>query len=265
MYICYNLYDIGGIMVVKYCNVNGKKISYYDEGAGIPVLLLHGWGQNKDSFAPSFSIISKEFRFISIDLPGHGQSDEPQSTFDLDEYIDVLAQFLKHIDMDNPIVIAHSFGARIALKMAANEMLTNKLILTGAAGLKPKRSLIYYLKVYNYKFMKLLVKTPFYHQYETALYKMSGSSDYANASDVMKRVLVSAVNEDLKPLISKVNNQVLLFWGEKDEATPLSDGRYLDQKLPSSKLIITPGTHYSFIEYNEQFNEEVMKFIKEDK
>ncbi len=245
----------------KKCEINNKILSFIEVGNGKPIVFIHGWGRSADDFLPLIEAIDGDYRKIAIDLPGHGSSDEPTGDLSLDGLIVTLKEFFAKENIVDPILVCHSFGARIAIKLAAAGDVSNRLIFTGGAGIEQK-PLSFKLKVLHYKFMKLLVNTPFYGQYKEDLFANSGSADYKNASPVMKRVMSLAVSEDLTKLLPKINNQTLLFWGENDDATPLWHGELMSEKIKHSTFISKPNlTHYAFLEASEEFNQLVKQFI----
>lgn len=245
----------------KKCEIDNKVLSYIEVGSGKPIVFLHGWGRSADDFMPLIDSLGEDYRMIAIDLPGHGLSSEPTGDLSLDGLVITINEFFKRLNIDDPILICHSFGARIAIKLAASKQVSNRLIFTGGAGIE-KKSLMFKLKVIHYKFMKLLVKTPFYSQYQADLLANSGSADYKNASPVMKRVMSLAVSEDLSKLLSEIDNQTLLYWGELDAATPLWHGQLMNEQISNSTFISKPNlTHYAFLEASEDFNQVVKEFI----
>lgn len=245
----------------KKCKVNNKIISFQEVGNGQPIVFLHGWGRSSDDFNSLVDSIEGNYRMIAVDLPGHGFSDEPEGDLSLDGITKTIVEFFEIENIKNPILVCHSFGARIAIKLASQGIVQNSLVFTGGAGIE-KKSTSFKLKVLHYKFMKFLVKTPFYSQYRDDLFANSGSEDYKNASETMKKVMSLAVNEDLSHLLSKIENKTLLYWGEADDATPLWHGELMNQKIEDSILITKPNlTHFAFLEASEDFNQVVNKFI----
>ena len=76
-----------------------------------------------------------------------------------------------------------------------------------------------------------------------------GSADYRNASPMMRQCMVMAVNEDLTDLLPKIKQDTLLIWGDKDTATPISDAKLMEEKIPGSGLAVLKGCgHFSFLE-----------------
>lgn len=82
------------------------------------------------------------------------------------------------------------------------------MVLTGAAGVMAKHDLEWYLRVYSYKAGKILLK-PF-KGLSAKLRQNAGSSDYKNASEIMKQILVKTVNFDISPYLKDIKPETLL-------------------------------------------------------
>lgn len=245
----------------KNCKIDGINISYIEEGSGKPIVMLHGWGRDASDFTTLIDFLPNSYRKIAVDLPGHGQSDEPIGDLSLDGINQVILNMFSALGIEDPILICHSYGARLAIKLAYNKEITNKIVITGGAGIEIK-DMNYKIKVAHYKFMKFLASTIFYKQYKRDLIAGSGSVDYRNASDTMKGVMSKAVTEDLSDLLSYIDNQVLLYWGEADEATPLWHGEMMHRAMKNSYFVSYPNlTHFAFLENYADFNSYVNKFI----
>jgi len=234
----------------------GLNINYTRLGKGYPLVLLHGWGVDSEIMLPVAKGLMQSFTVYSLDFPGFGGSDEPKDVWGTAEYAAMTKAWLRTLSLDEPIVVAHSFGGRIALRLAA-EGLLHKLIITGGAGLRPKRTAKYYVKVYSYKFCKHLLALPFFKNCrEEILAKRraaAGSDDYRRASGIMRQIFVRVVNEDLGFLLSQISCPTLLFWGECDTATPLKDGQRMEKAIPDAGLVTVYGSHYAFLEKLDYF------------
>ncbi|MBE7059487.1 MAG: alpha/beta hydrolase [Ruminococcaceae bacterium] len=250
-------------------NINGMNVHYEVSGSGKDAIILHGWGTNLEVMRPAAKCFDEKMKVYNIDLPGFGGSDEPcADDWDIYSYADFIAEFVKKLGIERPVILAHSFGGRIALILAGKKLIrVNKLILTGCAGIKPKRGIDYYAKVYTYKlskkaagFLKLFSK-----DFEEKMKKKYGSADYASASDKMRAVMVRAVNEDLTYLLPEIDVPTLLVWGENDDATPLSDGKTMERLIPDAGLIVMPESgHYAFLQNIGWFSNIVRNFCGKD-
>lgn len=251
-----------------FINLKGTRFCYTEEGSGYPVILMHGWGCNHTTLASIEQTLLPYFKVYNVDFPGFGESTEPDQVWGVEDYTQLIEQFVKSQKIDNPILLGHSFGGRVAILYGSRNK-AKKIILTDAAGIKPKRSLKYYYKVYSYKAMKKIIKL-FYgsNRGEELLNKIrakKGSSDYSNSTPKMRAILSKVVNEDLKASLPSIGCPTLLIWGENDTATPLRDAKLMEKLIPDAGLVSFPGVgHYSFLENAFQYQAVLKSFLKDE-
>lgn len=241
-------------------------LAWYKTGDGKPVLTLHGWGTSSKVMMPMAKQIQNIRSCYLLDFPGFGHSPEPKTAWRVDDYANIVEEFVSEIIQEPQFdMIVHSFGARVALKLLTRpeiESRIDKVVFTGAAGLKPKRNVSYYLKKYTAKILKL----PFYllpqnrreaaleKLRETALWKRLGSSDYQQLSGVMRQTFVACVNEHLDHLLPKIRKEVLLIWGKNDTATPLEQGTRMENLFEKGSLVVIDDAgHYAFLDKPKHF------------
>ena len=140
--------------------INGINVSYDDEGEGKCVLLLHGWGANKESLSPIFNTVKKSFRAVAPDMPGCGKTGEPEKPWCAADYAEFIRAFIEKTKIRPFAAIGHSNGGRVLIKMSEGAFCPEKLILVDSAGLKPHRGASYYIKVYTYKLGKKILSLP---------------------------------------------------------------------------------------------------------
>lgn len=251
----------------KSLTIDGVKVSYRHGGSGDPIILMHGWGCDSNALKLFERVGLENNTVYNIDLPGFGKSEEPLTPWGIEEYTRMLETFCKKLGIDNPVVLGHSFGGRIAILFASRNKV-KKLILVDAAGVKPRRKFKYYLQVYSYKFCKLFFPILFWYDKEKAKNKIEemrsrrGSYDYRNSSPMMRRVMVKVVNADLRSCMKNIQAPTLLLWGENDTATPLRDARIMLKRIPDSGLISFPGAgHFSFVDNPFQSAAAVRRFL----
>ena len=85
-------------------------------GGGKDVLLLHGYLSSKESFYYQTKFLSGSFKVTVPDMPGFGASSPLDKAYSVGDYCRWLDGFIKYCKLDRPHIIAHSFGARVALK-----------------------------------------------------------------------------------------------------------------------------------------------------
>ena len=252
----------------KTINIRGTQLFYTVEGEGMPVILMHGWGCNHSTLESIEAQLTPGFKVYNVDFPGFGGSNEPSAVWGVEEYTSLIEEFARQEHIESPILLGHSFGGRVGILFASRNKV-HKLILVDAAGVKPRRSLRYYYKVYSYKAIKhALLFFLGKKRGETALnsYRAKvGSSDYSNASPMMRAILSKVVNEDLKSVMPKIACPTLLIWGANDTATPLADAKIMEKLIPDAGLVSFDGVgHYSFLENPYQFAAVLKSFLSKD-
>lgn len=251
----------------KNIKINGLNFHYTIEGSGSPVILMHGWGCNLTTLASVEKVAVENHTVYNVDFPGFGQSQEPSEVWGVEKYTQLIEELVKVENIENPILLGHSFGGRVGILYSSRNQV-KKLILVDAAGVKPRRSLKYYLKVYSFKISKRLM--PLIYGKEGAQKRIEearakrGSSDYNNATPMMRAILSKVVNEDLKYCMPQIKAPTLLIWGENDTATPLRDAQTMEKLIPDAGLVSFPGCgHYSFLDNPIQFAAVLRSFLKE--
>ena len=183
----------------KFFTYDGCRIHYEDCGEGHPILLLHGWGCNTTTFNAIRPFLEARFRVLTFDFAGFGQSEEPREVWGVEEYTRSVEAIAQHEGVESPILIGHSFGGRVSIVYASRNKV-QKVMLVDAAGVKPKRSLNYYRKVYTFKLIKkllpLLVGKVRAAEIIERRRAKAGSSDYTQATPMMRAKLSKVVNEE---------------------------------------------------------------------
>ena len=222
--------------------INDVDVNYIQYGEGKDILLLHGWGQNIQMMQPIGDRFSDKFRITILDFPGFGLSGEPDVVWNISDYSVMLEQFVKKTGIKKPIIIAHSFGGRVAIRYSAHNPI-EKLVLFGSACIKVKENLSL-----TVKFLKTLKKLPGMNEFGEKMKKYIGSRDYKAASPVMRKILVEVVNEDLSKYAREIEEPTLLIWGEHDMEAPVKEAKELEKIMIDAALIVLPGTHYAYLE-----------------
>lgn len=172
----------------------------------------------------------------------------------LNDYVESILSIVEHYKMSDIILVGHSFGGRVAIKFASkHSYLLEKMVLVDSAGIKPKRKLNYYLKIFRHKLLNCF-----------NIAHTAGSSDYRKLNQVSKQTFKNIINEDLTNLTKKITLPVLIFWGGKDKETPIYMARKLYKNLADSTLIVFKNVgHYSYIERPNEFYMLLKSYLSE--
>lgn len=228
-------------MLKKIKNID---INYIDYGEGKDtVVLLHGWGQNIEMMKPIGDRLSNNFHIIIVDLPGFGLSEEPKEVFTVYDYVEIIHELLKSLKITNPIMVGHSFGGKISL-VYASKYKTKKLVTFGSPFKKEITKLSLKTKV-----LKKLKQVPGINKLEDFAKKHIGSTDYKNASKMMRDILVDTVNLDVSSDVKKIKCPTLLIWGTNDEAVSIESAKELETLISDCGLVEYEGcSHYAYLE-----------------
>ena len=237
------------------------KINYQIFGEGKPLLLLHGWMACIEAMAPIYQFFSKTRKVVVLDFPGQGgKSDTLTEVWGVPEYAEMVHKFMQELQIEGADVIGHSFGGRVIIYLSSKyENLFDKIILTDAAGIKPKRNLKNRFKVFSFKFSKCLLKMftskEKFEEKVDKLRKKYSSSDYSKLdSNIMRETFKNVINLDLTNNLEKITRPTLLIWGEEDKDTPLYMAKIMEKKIKDCGLVILKGAgHFSYLDNSAQY------------
>ena len=229
-------------------------ISVTTLGTGQDVLMLHGYLSCKESFFYNATALAAGYRVTAPDFPGFGGSSPINSAWSVGDYAEWTARFIAEANLVKPHIVAHSFGARVAIKLAARRpQLVSKLIITGGAGLVKPKSRAYRRKVALYRAVKKFA--PAFAE------SHFGSEEYRALSPVMKESYKKIVNEDLRAYAARVAAPALLIYGRDDKVTPAREEGETFAALMGARLVIIDGGHFCFSQNAETFNKLALGFF----
>jgi pimeloyl-ACP methyl ester carboxylesterase len=217
------------------------------------IVFLHGWGADLNSFL-WLKDFYDDYSLIFVDFAGFGKSNEPSVPFSVSDYAKELKCLLSQFEIDKLVLVGHSFGGRVAIKFGflyQNEYNEFRLCLVDSAGIKPRRNLMYYIRVARFKHAK---KRALKNKRIAAKLSGFGSADYKGLSPVLKQTFVKVVSEDLSTDAKFLKCQTLIIWGENDKETKLFMAKKLHKLIVGSKLYVLKGAgHFSFLDEKHEF------------
>ena len=210
-------------------------------------MFFHGYLASKESFAAQVEYFSQFCRVTAFDFLGFGQSASLKEPFSVSDYAEWTKEVLTLLGVERPHVIAHSFGVRVAVKMAKEGgQVFDKLLFTGPAGIIINRGLSYQIKVKTYRTVKKI--------FPRFAERHFGSAEYKTLSPVMKESYKKIVNEDLRGDAERVLNETLIVQGTLDQTTTLKEAEIYLSKLRRGRIKKIEGGHFAFAEHPLAFN-----------
>ena len=254
--------------------ISGVDIHYELYGQGEKrVVLLHGWGCSGDLMKSVGQALAGDMTVLAVDFPAHGVSSQPPEPWGVPEFAACLKALLTRLNFLPCSVIAHSFGGRVTIELAsADAKMFDRIILTGAAGIRKQADDKSTKKTSAYKRLKALVEAArkcrifgsLPDKWQEALIQRYGSKDYAALSPEMRKTFVKVVNYDQSEKLAQIRNSTLLVWGDKDTETPLWMGQQMEKEIPDSALVVlNGGSHFAYLEQGARFNAIAHSFLVE--
>ncbi|WP_304863876.1 alpha/beta fold hydrolase [Faecalibaculum rodentium] len=216
----------------------GFQLAYEEAGSGIPLILLHGNGEDRSYFRHQIKDLQTLRHVYALDTRGHGQSQRGTAPFNLNRFVRDLEEFMDQNGIEQADLLGFSDGANIALTFALKHPdRVTKLILAGG-NLNPEGM--------NPKDLQEI------------------QEEYETVTGFQKELLSLMVNEPhIQPdELKKLTMPVLVTAGSEDVILE-EHTRLMAEATPDSRLVILPGSHWNAAESPEVFNRMVRSFLEE--
>ena len=220
---------------------------YIEKGHGIPIILLHGNGENSGYFQGQIDAFSRDYHVYAIDTRGHGKTPRGDRPFTIRQFADDLLGFMDDHHIEKTHLLGFSDGGNIAMIFAMQHPdRVDRLILNGA-NLNPDG-------------VKRSTQIPIEIGYRIAS-RFSGKSDSARLNAEMLGLMINDPNvkpEELKTIRAKT----LVIAGSNDmirkEHTEL-----IAASIPAAELVFIKGNHFIANKHPEEFNRVVLDFLQD--
>lgn len=231
---------------------------------GIPnppvVFVLHGWGASIDAVGSILAGLKDTAELVAFDLPGFGESDMVPAAWTNADYARLVLRLADALGIERFALIGHSRGAAISIVLGSepsSRSRIERMVLTGAAGIKPRRRASYYGKVGMAKVGRAVgaVGGAPGKRVQQRIRARAASADWLAAPEALRGTLRNVLAEDLSPRLPQVAVPTLLIWGPADEDTPLWMGERMEREIPGAGLVVLrAGAHFAYAERAGEFN-----------
>jgi pimeloyl-ACP methyl ester carboxylesterase len=255
--------------------INGMTLAFNDRGTGFPIVFLHAFPLNRTMWAKQEDALSSQFRVITIDLRGHGESDAPLWHYSLDQAADDVHGLLDYLSIRQAVFVGLSMGGYILFafhRKFADRVKGMVLADTRAqADTDEGKQVRFEMAQIAYKqgaraiadmmIPKLLSPATIQTRPELVQHvrtMIEGNQVSGIAGDLM----AMAERPDSIPLLRRITCPAQIIVGELDLPTPPSDATLMAHRIPNAHLAIIPGAaHLSNLERPDLFNETVRSFV----
>lgn len=222
------------------------ELHYEEQGAGEPLILLHGNGGDCSYFSGQMGAFAKRFRTIALDTRGHGASPRGEKPFTISQFADDLADFMDERGIARAHLLGFSDGGNIALVFALRHPdRVGRLVLNGANlffdGLTPA------------------VRCDILDTYERARAAEDRNPAAKRLAD-LQRLMIDEPNIDPAQLAA-LDMPALVIVGD-DDMIEQEHSRLIADALPQSRMVVLSGSHFVAEEDPAAFNGAALAFLE---
>lgn len=265
-----------------YENRRGERLWYEDEGAGCPVVLVHGWCMSSAVWKYQFDGLVSSVRLITPDLRGHGRSRGIAGNLNFNGFAEDLIDLLELFDLSKVILVGWSMGAQIALQSYAelSGKLAGMVLVSATPRFTASDDFPYALPDSEARGMHLKVQRNTQRAlagFYTRLFAEGELESHTSASEIRHLLstiaspdtadvldaLDALVRTDMRPLLATITIPTLIVNGTLDRICLPQASRYLKEHIPTGEQVVFPGCgHAPFLTYSDQFNAELIRFAR---
>ncbi|EGK85892.1 alpha/beta hydrolase [Microcoleus vaginatus PCC 9802] len=238
-----------------FVNSTTQTAAYLDIGCGRPLLMLHGFFGEKTCWLPLIELLQSQFRCISLDMLGFGESSKPEIRYDVAVEVDFVRQVVEQLNIEHCCIIGHSFGGWVASAYSLKyPNSVSSLVLAAPAGIRDDtfcgqydalRPLLWETPAVDWA---LQLAKPFASLAGKSekLQQISGWRRELMSQPVAKSFLMSRMRpEDAVDTVEKEIHQLqvptLVIAADSDETIPLWHCQTYANEIPGAELAIIPN------------------------
>lgn len=263
--------------VSTFVNNSNQTATYLDIGCGQPLLMLHGFLGEKTCWLPLIELLQSQFRCISLDMLGFGESSKPEICYDVAVEVAFVRQVVEHLNIDPCCIIGHSFGGWVASAYALKYTNSvNSLVLAAPAGIRDDsfcgqydalRPLLWQTSIVDWAlqlgkpFASLAGKSVQLQQ--IALWRRELMSQPVARSFLMSRMRPEDAIDTVEKDIHKLQVPTLVITGDSDETIPLWHSQTYANEIPGAELAIIPNAHHGLPQsQSEMMAKLILQFLE---
>ena len=270
---------------------HGLALHLYDAGAGTatPMLLIHGLGDEADTWRHLIMPLCADRRVVALDLPGFGRSDKPERPYTLPFFQDVAIELLDSLAVQRAILIGHSLGAVIAHSTALNhpERVERLILVDGSLVMRSQKidlaTMLFLVPgLGEWLYTRLRRDPQAAYQTLAPYYSQLDKLPQADRDFLFQRVnervwsdgqrgaffstfrnlarWLPGQQRDLTARLSRLGVPTLVLWGEADRINSIENGRALAELQSTAHLAVVPGAGHNVHQENA---EAVLEAIRE--
>ena len=252
------------LLAERFVERDGRRVRYFAGGTGTPLALVHGLGGAASNWIELVPELTRRFRVLAVDLPGHGASDAPPRRCGVDTYAAAVAEVLEAEHAAPALVAGHSFGGQTALRLAhSRPELVDGLLLVAPAGIATRARTMQALVAASTVIRPGRAVAPLRYRlaartwYRRALFRPWFVSDPAQLSPRatvgfldgtrgrldLRTAGRAMVAHDPRRDLEHVGCATVVLWGARDPQLPLDDAFEYARRLRAKLRVVADCGH----------------------
>jgi pimeloyl-ACP methyl ester carboxylesterase len=232
------------------------------------IIILHGWnqkgGETWQEIMGKIALDNPQYRIITPDLPGMGESAPPRRVWHTQNYADFIQRFIMALGVKEAYFMGHSFGGAIASIIASqSSILCTELILLAPAivrlPLSSKQRWTQKITTFGKQNLEKIGLKIVIEKSRKVWYKLLGSSDYLRTSGIMKEIMTVIVREDLTNILPNIKCHTVIVWGKEDTYTPIWQLDIIRRQIPQNHVYILEDVNHGIHLYAKKALYEILK------
>jgi pimeloyl-ACP methyl ester esterase len=265
-----------------YLNRRGEQLWYEDQGAGCPVVLVHGWCMSSAVWKYQFDGLSSSMRLLAPDLRGHGRSRGISCDLNFESFATDLVDLCDALNPSKVVLVGWSMGAQIALQSSAEltGRLAGMVLVSATPRFTASDDFPHALACNEASGMRIKVQRNTQRALEGFYSRLFADGELENhPSGAEIKQLLSAIaspdtdsalesldalaRTDMRELLSTIAMPTLIMNGTQDRICLPQASTYLKEHIPDARQIEFLGCgHAPFLTQSRQFNTEISRFAR---
>lgn len=258
---------------MKQLAYKNTKISYTDQGKGTAVVLLHGFLENKSMWDKYIDTLTKNYRVITVDLLGHGETESLGYVHVMEDQADMIYAVLIYLRLRKVVLVGHSMGGYVALAFAElyPDHVKGLFLLNSTARadsderkINRDRAIVCVKQDYT-NFVRMSIANLFSEDNRERLSKEIEKTKKEALKTPLQGIVAALegmkVRKDREVLLHFAPYPIQLVLGEKDPVLPYED---TIEQIEGTKVVLTtfPDGHMSHIENEKELKKVLIEFLK---
>jgi pimeloyl-ACP methyl ester carboxylesterase len=249
-------------------------IYHQESGQGFPIVLLHGFCETHWIWESFRKNLSDQFRVLTPDLPGFGQSEKLPDGFSLQEVADALHDYLLEQQVEKCVMVGHSLGGYVVLEMlrkypeflAGFVLFNSSAFADGDEKKENRNKLIDFIDTQGVApFIKTFVPSLFVEsrqdEFQPVIARIQSEGEKIDPEAVKGYAAAMRDRPDGMDLLKQYREKAMVIAGEEDQNVPLKKSKAMADVLPDDQVVMLPDTaHMGMFEQLEVSQKAVRNF-----